>query len=96
MKKLLLISIASFFLVAGLISGSIASHHYHGCSYITDMSSRDSNQDGMLTFEEYSAPEIERHKSAFKMLDTNSDNIIDKEEWGKFLEIHGYEAPAES
>ena len=96
MKPLYLIPIASLLLIAGLVSGSIAGHHHHGCSYLTDMSDRDSNQDGILTFEEYSAPEIEKHRSAFKMLDTNSDNAIDKGEWDKFLEIHGFEAPAKS
>ena len=79
-------------LVVGFVGGSMAGHHYHGCGYMRDMSDLDSNEDGIITFDEYSAPYIKKHQSAFGMLDTNNDDLIDQDEWDKFLEMHGYDA----
>ena len=90
MKKLMIIGMMSILLLAGSISGAMAGHHYHGCGYMRNMTDMDSNEDGLITFDEYSAPYMEKHRSAFKMLDTNNDDLIDNEEWDKFLEMHGY------
>jgi Ca2+-binding EF-hand superfamily protein len=38
----------------------------------------------------------EKLKSGFKMLDTNSDEVISKKEWDEFLRVHGFEKKSES
>ncbi len=90
MKLLILTFSAAVLLFGGFFSSSIAGHHYHGCGYMTDMSKIDTNKDGMLTFDEFSATETERLKSAYRMLDTNKDEVISKEEWNEFLKVHGF------
>ena len=90
MKKIVIVFLAVFFLFAALISGSMAGHYHHGCGDMSNMSDMDSNQDGQITFDEFSAPHMEKYKSAFKMLDTNNDEVISKEEWDEFLKVHGY------
>ena len=96
MKKLLIISIASLMLVAGSFSGSIAGHHYQGCGGMRDMTDMDSNEDGEITLEEFSARQMKMQKSAFEMLDTNNDDVIDSTEWDNFLEMHGYDVSSKS
>ena len=91
MKKLATIATLSIFFFASLISGSMAGHYHHGCDYMTDMTEMDSNQDGQITFDEFSAPHMDKYRSAFKMLDTNNDEVISKEEWDEFLKVHGYD-----
>jgi hypothetical protein len=96
MKKTVIIAFAAVFLFVGMISGSIAGHHYHGgCSYMKDMSTLDGNQDNMLSLDEFSAPQMENLKSAFNMLDTDKDGFISAEEWNEFLKVHGYGEPVE-
>ena len=96
MKKRLIIFLASLMLVAGSISASIASHHYHGCGGMRDMTEMDSNEDGEITLEEFSARQMEMQKNAFEMLDTNNDGVIDSTEWDNFLEMHGYDVSSKS
>ena len=96
MKKLLIISMASLMLVAGSISASIAGHNYHGCGGMRDMTDMDSNEDGEITLEEFSARQMKMQKNAFEMLDTNSDGVIDSTEWDNFLEMHGYDVSSKS
>lgn len=91
MKKFVTIALAAVMLVAGMISGSIASQYCHGnMNYMGEMSEMDGNQDSLLSFEEFSAPQMDRLRSAFNMLDANNDDVIDKNEWDEFLKIHGY------
>ena len=59
------------------------------------MSEIDLNDDNKITFDEFSAPTLENLKSGFKMLDTNNDEMISKEEWEEFLKVHGYEVKSE-
>ena len=54
-----------------------------------DMSSLDGNNDSQVTFEEFSAPQLDRLKSAFNMLDTDKDGVISKAEYDEFLKVHG-------
>jgi hypothetical protein len=83
-------------LVAGLMSESIAGHNYHGYNMkMGEMSKVDSNNDGDITFDEFSAPTTEKLKSGFKMLDTNNDKVISKEEWKEFLRVHGMDKQSE-
>ena len=62
---------------------------------MSEMSEIDSNNDGEITFDEFSAPTTEKLKGSFKMLDTNDDDVISKEEWDEFLRVHGFEKKSE-
>ena len=99
MKKLLFIALASIIAAAGMFGISMAGHNYHGYhGYgmgMSNMSDLDADQNGTITFEEFSARQMDRLNSAFKMLDTNNDNVIDKDEWNAFLKVHGIEPPTE-
>ena len=99
MKTLPFIALASIIAAAGMFGISIAGHNYHGYhGYgmgMSNMSDLDADQNGTITFEEFSARQMDRLNSAFKMLDTNNDNVIDKDEWNAFLKVHGIEPPAE-
>ncbi len=75
----------------------MAGHSYHGYGMqMTEMSAIDSNEDDMITFEEFSAPTIERLKSGFGMLDSDNDGKINKEEWDEYLRVHGFDVGSES
>ena len=90
MKNIVIISVFAVVSIAGLVSGSMAGHNYHGHSMnMSEMSEMDINNDGMITFDEFSAPHTETLRSAFKMLDTNKDEVISEEEWNEFLKVHG-------
>ena len=96
MKRLLFKSILTVILIAGFVSVSIAGHKYHGYSMkMSEMSEIDSNNDGEITFGEFSAPTTEKLKNGFKMLDTNDDDVISKDEWDEFLRVHGLEKKSE-
>jgi hypothetical protein len=91
MNKLPSILITVLFLTAGLFGVAIASHHYHGYGmHMTDMSKMDDNQDNVITFDEFSAAHLEMLRNAFKMLDTDKDELINKKEWDEFLKVHGF------
>ena len=62
---------------------------------MSEMSEIDSNNDGEITFDEFSAPTTEKLKGSFKMLDTNDDDVISQEEWDEFLRVHGFEKKSE-
>ena len=95
MKRLLILTLLALFSVAGFVGGSFAGHGHHSYGMkMNEMSELDSNNDNSITFDEFSAPTVERLKSGFKMLDTNNDEVISKEEWDEFLRVHGYEAPS--
>ena len=90
MKNLLFVPF-TVMLIAGLATGSMAGHHYHGCSMnMSELSEIDSNQDGTITFDEFSASQTEKLKIGFKMLDANNDEVINEQEWNEFLEVHGF------
>jgi len=97
MKKLLIFTAVVMFLVGGAVSVSIAGYDYHGSwSGMGDMSKLDVDTDDKITFEEFSAPQMDRLKSAFKMLDTDNDGVISKAEYDEFLKVHGYGDRSES
>ena len=96
MKKILIQSIFAVILIAGFVSTSIAGHNYHGYGMkMSEMSEIDSNNDGEITFDEFSAPTTEKLEGSFKMLDTNNDDVISQEEWDEFLRVHGFEKKSE-
>ena len=43
----------------------------------------------MLTFEEFTAPNVEKWRSGFDMIDTNGDGEVGVDEWDAFTEVHG-------
>jgi hypothetical protein len=97
MTKILFALIASFFILVTFVNGTIAGHNYHGYGMkISEMSDIDRNGDGVITFDEFSAPTVDKLKSGFRMLDTNSDEKISENEWDEFLKVHGFEKRADS
>lgn len=89
---------AKYFLIALAISALAfpaltPAGQYHGSNGHMmgnwDMTALDTNADGVLTFEEFSAPNVEKWRSGFKMIDTSGDGAISNEEWRAFLDVHG-------
>jgi hypothetical protein len=80
-------------LSALLISSiSFAGYHYggQGCMMSTwDMTEMDSNQDNMLSLEEYSDRYRKSLSKSFNMIDINQDGMVDEGEWTTILEVHG-------
>jgi hypothetical protein len=97
MKNLAFIMIVSVFLLCIYVNGAFAGHNYHGYGMrMSEMSDIDRNGDGKITFDEFSAPTVDRLKSGFRMLDTNSDEVISEKEWDEFLKVHGFEKRSDS
>jgi len=97
MKKLLICTVVVMFLVGGAVNVLIADSGYHGSwSGMGDRSKLDVDADDKITFEEFSAPQMDRLKSAFNMLDTDNDGVISKAEYDEFLKVHGYGDRSES
>ena len=67
-------------------------YHHRSCGGMTttwDMEKLDADGNGILTFEEYSAPRIASLRSGFDMIDQNKDGDIGENEWKALLEAHG-------
>jgi Ca2+-binding EF-hand superfamily protein len=81
------------FLAALLISSvAIAGHHYGGHGHMMpswNMTEMDTDQDGFLTFDEFSDTYQKKLRGDFDMIDENEDGLIDKDEWTKLMEVHG-------
>ena len=52
---------------------------------MSEMSAIDSDVNGTITFDEFSAPTVDRLKSGFDMLDTDNNGKIDQKEWDEYL-----------
>ena len=52
---------------------------------MSEMSAIDSDGNGTITFDEFSAPTVDRLKSGFDMLDTDNNGKIDQKEWDEYL-----------
>lgn len=97
MNKLAFILIVLVFLLGTYVNGAFAGHYYHGHGMrMSEMSDIDRNGDGKITFDEFSAPTVDKLKSGFRMLDTNSDEVISEKEWDEFLKVHGFEKSSDS
>lgn len=91
--KTIIAATAIFALI--LPSLSIAGHHYggHGCMTKNwDMTALDTDNDGVLTFDEFSAPNVKKWRSGFEMIDTNGDTEVSVDEWDAFLGMHGMQS----
>jgi Ca2+-binding EF-hand superfamily protein len=98
MKNIILYTLVGAVVLALLPGVSTAGHHYHGCSgmKLSGFSEMDADNDGFISFEEFSSPHLKQYKRVFDMLDLNDDGEIDQEERTNFLESHGYEEDSES
>ena len=73
---------------------ALAGHHYHGRDYKMpswDMTDLDSDNDGLLSFEEFGASHMDKLRTGFNMIDTDKDGVIGESEWDDFLRVHGME-----
>ena len=71
---------------------ALAAHYCHGHGDMTmvwDMSALDTDNDGVLSFDEFIAPNLEKWRSGFGMIDTNGDGEVGAHEWDEFLGVHG-------
>lgn len=71
---------------------AFAGHHYGGhgnMNRVWDMTALDKDSDGVLTFDEFISPNVEKWRSGFDMIDTNGDGEIGVDEWNAFTEVHG-------
>ena len=92
MKTLLIIPTLAIFLAIALFLGAVinAQAGYHGSTMFSpDISDMDTNNDGMVSFEEYSALHSEKLRWGFNALDTDNDGSISASEWEIFLKMHG-------
>ena len=97
MKIVNVVLLSALILTVGLAAKSIAGNSYHGYGMqMNEKSELDSNDDGAITFDEFSAPTVERLKSGFDMLDTDNDGKIDQKEWDEYLKVHGIDVDSES
>ena len=69
---------------------AIAGHHYHGYGMkMSQLTDADTNQDGLISFDEFSAMHTDKMKRTFDMLDADNDELISQQEWDEFLNAHG-------
>ena len=92
MKTLLIVPTLAIFFAIALFLGAVINAHagHHGCMmFSADISDMDTNNDGVVSFEEYSALHSEKLRWGFNALDTDNDSSIGANEWEAFLRMHG-------
>jgi len=92
--RLMTITILVFFFGISLSMAGYGYHHKEGLMRSWDMRVVDTNQDNQLTFEEYSAEQIEHLRTGFDMIDTDQNGVISEDEWNALLKVHGVENPS--
>jgi Ca2+-binding EF-hand superfamily protein len=53
------------------------------------MEDLDTDNDGVVNFEEFKAPSVKMWQSGFDSVDENRDGVIDENEWKVLQEMHG-------
>jgi hypothetical protein len=92
MKSLIIVPTLAIFFAIALFLGAVINAHagHHGCMMFgADISDMDTNNDGVVSFEEYSALHSEKLRWGFNALDTDNDSSISASEWESFLKMHG-------
>jgi hypothetical protein len=80
--------LSAFALFVGAMTTANAGHHGHSM-FSSDISQMDTNDDGMVSFEEYSDFHTEQMRWSFNALDADNDGSISTTEWETFLKMHG-------
>lgn len=89
-KTTTILTVLAFAIFAAAALALAGIHGADGLGMFTkDLGEMDTNADTLVTFDEYEAFHSRNLKAAFDMLDANSDNVIDDEEWTQFLNVHG-------
>ena len=65
-----------------------AGHHGHSM-FSANIENMDKNNDGQVSFEEYSEFHAEQLRWSFNALDADNDGSISSDEWNQFLKLHG-------
>ena len=92
MKTLIMIPVMAIFLGFALLIGAVlnAQAGHHGYSMFSpNISEMDNNNDGVVSFEEYSAYHSEKLRWSFNAIDADNDGSISAGEWDTFLKMHG-------
>ncbi len=93
MKKYAIVPTLAIFMGVALLIGAVinANAGHHGHSMMTsNMSQIDTNNDGVISFDEYAAFHSEKLRWSFNALDTDNDGSISSNEWDMFLKMHGF------
>ena len=91
-QTLTVLPASMIFFALALFLGAVINAHagHHGCMMFSyDISDMDTNNDGVVSFEEYSAIHSEKLRWGFNALDTDNDGSISANEWEAFLKMHG-------
>ena len=91
-QALMVVPTSAIFLAIALFLGAVINAHAGPHGYMmfnSDISNMDTNNDGMVSFEEYSALHSDKLRWGFKALDTDNDGSISANEWETFIKMHG-------
>ena len=92
MKSYLIIPAMAIFSAIALFVGSVvtvqAGHHGHSM-FKANLNEMDSNEDGVVSFDEYDAFHSEQLRWSFDAIDLDNDGAISENEWNQFLKMHG-------
>lgn len=80
-------------LVLAVTAPALAGHRYGAHGYMDqswNMTELDTDGNGRLSVEEFTAPAVEKWKSGFDMIDTDGSGDITEDEWKAFLDVHGF------
>ena len=86
-QTLRIVPTPAIFLAFALFLGAVINAHagHHGYMvFSSDISDIDTNNDGVVSFEEYSALHSEKLRWGFNALDTDNDGFISASEWKTF------------
>jgi hypothetical protein len=91
-QTLMVVPTSAIFLAIALFIGAVINAHagHHGyMMFSSDIRDMDTNNDGVVSFEEYSALHSEMLRWGFNAIDSDNDGSISANEWETFLKMHG-------